>query len=71
MFVAGVDGCRASEGWVCFEIVVPSLVTSVAVLDLPSLLNSRPSDLTFLAVDIPIGFLDGSRARDDDTAYSL
>jgi len=61
-FVAGVDGCRA--GWIAFNVELPSLVTSVAVLDLPSLLKNRPNDLAFLAIDIPIGLLDGSRACD-------
>src|ERR1039458_2561467 len=53
MFVAGVDGCRA--GWIAFKVELPSLVTSVAVIHLPSLLKNRPSDLAFLAIDIPIG----------------
>src|SRR5947207_297058 len=62
MFVAGVDGCRA--GWVCFAVEVPSLVTSVDVVDLVEVLRNRPSDLAFLGIDIPIGLLDGSRACD-------
>ena len=62
MFVAGVDGCRA--GWVAFRVEVPSLATSVAVFDLPKLLSSRPTDLLCLAIDIPIGLLDCSRACD-------
>jgi predicted RNase H-like nuclease len=62
MFVAGVDGCRA--GWIAFKVEVPSLVTSVAVIELPSVLKNRPSDLAFLGIDIPIGLLDGSRACD-------
>jgi predicted RNase H-like nuclease len=62
MFVAGVDGCRA--GWVAFRVEVPSLATSVAVLGLPKLLSSRPTDLLCLAIDIPIGLLDCSRACD-------
>jgi len=62
MFVAGVDGCRA--GWVAFRVEVPSLATSVAVLDLRKLLSSRPTDLLCLAIDIPIGLLDCSRACD-------
>jgi predicted RNase H-like nuclease len=62
MFVAGVDGCRA--GWVAFKVEVPSLVTSVELVDVPTLLKSRPNDLLCLAIDIPIGLLDCSRACD-------
>jgi predicted RNase H-like nuclease len=62
MFVAGVDGCRA--GWVAFKVELPSLATSVEVLDLPKLLNRRPDDLLCVAIDIPIGLLDSSRACD-------
>jgi predicted RNase H-like nuclease len=62
MFVAGVDGCRA--GWVCFKVEVTSLAASVAVIELPSLLKNRPSDLACLGIDIPIGLLNGSRACD-------
>jgi predicted RNase H-like nuclease len=43
---------------------VTSLATSVEVVDLPGMLTNRPSDLAFLAIDIPIGHLDGSRACD-------
>src|SRR5947208_13629131 len=64
MSVAGADACRASEGWVCFKVEGTSLATSVAVIELPSLLKNRPSDLACLAIDIPIGLLDGSRACD-------
>src|SRR5215469_7043187 len=62
MFVAGVDGCRA--GWVAFKVEVPSLATSVDVVDLSKLLSSRPTNLVCLAIDIPIGLLDCSRACD-------
>ena len=62
MFVAGVDGCRA--GWVRFAVEVPSLVTSVDVVDLPELLRNRSPGLVYLGIDIPIGLLDGSRACD-------
>ena len=62
LFVAGVDGCRG--GWVAFKVELPVRVTSVEVVDLSSLLRSRPSDLDCLAIDIPIGLLDGSRACD-------
>jgi predicted RNase H-like nuclease len=69
MFVAGVDGCSA--GWVCFKVEVPSLVTSVEVIDLPAWLKNRPSELAFLCVDIPIGLLDGSRACDKEARRLL
>jgi predicted RNase H-like nuclease len=62
MFVAGVDGCRA--GWVTFKVEVPSLATSIDVVDVPKLLKSRPNDLLCVAIDIPIGLVDGSRSCD-------
>jgi len=62
MFVAGVDGCRA--GWVRFAVEIPSLVTSVEVVDLTEVLRNRPADLACIGIDIPIGLLDGSRACD-------
>ena len=62
MFVAGVDGCRA--GWIAFKIEVPSLATSVELVDMPTLLKSRPGDLLCLAIDVPIGLLDCSRECD-------
>jgi predicted RNase H-like nuclease len=62
MIVAGVDGCRA--GWVRFAVEVPSLATSVDVVDLAELLRNRPSDLACIGIDIPIGLIDGSRACD-------
>jgi predicted RNase H-like nuclease len=62
MFVAGLDGCRA--GWVSFTVELPSLDTSVDVVDLPELLRSRPPNLACIAIDIPIGLLNGSRACD-------
>ena len=68
MFVAGVDGCRA--GWIAFKVEVPSLVTSVDVVDIAELLSRRPDDLLCAAIDIPIGLLDGSRAC-DKTARKL
>src|SRR6266699_3123278 len=62
MFVAGVDGCRA--GWIASKVDLLSLATSVEVIDLPAWLRNRPPELAFLAIDIPIGLLDGSRACD-------
>jgi predicted RNase H-like nuclease len=62
MIVAGVDGCRA--GWVCFAVEVPSLATSVDVVDLAEVLRNRPSDLACIGIDIPIGLLECSRACD-------
>jgi predicted RNase H-like nuclease len=66
VFVSGVDGCRA--GWVAFEVEVPSLARSVKLVDVPTLLKSRPNDLLCLAIDIPIGLLDYSRACDKASA---
>lgn len=62
MFVAGIDGCRA--GWIAFRGELPSLATSVEVIDLPSLLTNRPIDLASLGIDIPIGLLDRPRRCD-------
>jgi predicted RNase H-like nuclease len=62
MWVAGIDGCRG--GWVGFKVDLASLCTSVELIDLPSILTKKPDDLAILAIDIPIGLLDGSRACD-------
>ena len=62
MFVAGVDGCRA--GWVCFKIELSSLATSVETFDLAGVLKNRPSGLSYLAIDIPIGLLSSARGCD-------
>jgi predicted RNase H-like nuclease len=62
MFVAGIDGCRG--GWVAFKVDLASSKTSVEVVDLPSVLRKKPDDLAILAIDIPIGLLDGSRVCD-------
>ncbi len=62
MFVAGIDGCRG--GWVNFKVDLTSLGTSVELVDVPSILRSKPDDLAILAIDIPIGLLDGSRVCD-------
>jgi hypothetical protein len=48
MFVAGVDGCHAPEGWVAFKVELPSLATLVEVFALPSWLRNRPGELTYL-----------------------
>jgi predicted RNase H-like nuclease len=69
MFVAGVDGCHA--GWIAFKVELPSLATSVEVIDLPSWLINRPRELAFLGIDIPIGLLDGSRACDKEARKLL
>src|SRR6267154_4030860 len=62
MFVAGIDGCRG--GWVGFKVDLASLKTSVELIDLCSILRGKPADLAILAIDIPIGLQDGSRACD-------
>jgi predicted RNase H-like nuclease len=62
MLVAGADGCRA--GWVRFAVEVPTLATSVDVVNLAEVLRSRPTDLACIGIDIPIGLLSGSRACD-------
>jgi predicted RNase H-like nuclease len=62
LFVAGIDGCRG--GWVAFKVHLPSQNTSVEIIDLPSVLTKKPHDLAVLAIDIPIGLLDGSRVCD-------
>jgi predicted RNase H-like nuclease len=62
MWAAGIDGCRG--GWVAFKVDLASLNTSVELIDLPSVLTNKPDDLAMLAIDIPIGLLDGSRACD-------
>jgi len=64
VFVIGVDGCRAEPGWIAFKVDVVSRATSVELIDLPSKLKTRPSDWAWLAIDIPIGLLDGSRNCD-------
>lgn len=62
MIVAGVDGCPA--GWVAFKVQLPSLVTSIEVVDLLSWLKERPPDIARLGIDIPIGLFDRPRACD-------
>jgi predicted RNase H-like nuclease len=62
LWVAGVDGCRG--GWVAFHVDTRTRKTQVEVVDLKSLLCNRPSDLAILAIDMPIGLLDGPRPCD-------
>jgi predicted RNase H-like nuclease len=64
MIVAGIDGCRG--GWIAFKVELPSRKTSVELVDLASWLRNRPPDLACLAIDIPIGLLDGPRACDKE-----
>ncbi len=60
--VAGVDGRKA--GWIAIKVDLATRVHSVELIDLPSVLQQRPSNLACLGIDIPIGLLDGSRACD-------
>ena len=62
MWVAGIDGCRG--GWVAFKVDLETQTTSVELVEIGALLRKRPPDLAYLAIDIPIGLLDGSRACD-------
>jgi predicted RNase H-like nuclease len=62
MFVAGVDGCHG--GWIAFKVDLPAQATSVEVVDLSAWLRERPPDLACVAIDIPIGLLEGPRACD-------
>jgi predicted RNase H-like nuclease len=60
-FVAGVDGCKA--GWVWFKLY-DSGRTEHGLVDLPAVLRERPDGLSALAIDIPIGLMDGPRTCD-------
>jgi len=62
VFVGGIDGCRG--GWIACKVDLKSQRTSVELIDLPSILRNKPDDLAILAIDIPIGLMDGSRACD-------
>jgi predicted RNase H-like nuclease len=62
MFVAGIDGCRG--GWAAFKVDLACLSTSVELFDLTTTLGNKPDNLAILAIDIPIGLLDGPRACD-------
>jgi predicted RNase H-like nuclease len=61
-WVAGVDGCPA--GWVAFKVDLRARETMVEVVDLQSWLRSRPNNLAILAIDMPIGLVDGPRPCD-------
>jgi len=69
MFVAGVDGCSAR--WIAFKVELPSLATSIEVIDLQSWLRKRPPDIAYLGIDIPIGLFDRSRACDKEARKLL
>jgi len=60
-FVAGVDGCKS--GWVWFK-VYESGRTECDLVNLTAILQKRPEGLLGLAIDIPIGLLDGPRDCD-------
>jgi predicted RNase H-like nuclease len=53
-----------SRRLISFNLDLASLSTSVELINLPSVLRNRPDDLATVAVDIPIGLLDFSRACD-------
>lgn len=61
-WIAGVDGCRG--GWIAFKVELSTMHTSIGLVDISALLRGRPSDLAAIAIDVPIGLLDGSRACD-------
>ena len=60
-FVAGVDGCK--RGWVWFKLY-DSGRTKTELVNLVDVLQRRPDGLRAVAIDIPIGLLDASRACD-------
>lgn len=60
-FVAGVDGCKS--GWVWFKLY-DSGTTEAELVSLVDVFQRRPEGLKALAIDIPIGLLDGPRACD-------
>jgi predicted RNase H-like nuclease len=61
-WVVGVDGC--STGWAAFAVNTSTQKTAVKVVDVVSWLRRRPEGLAVLAIDIPIGLLDGPRLCD-------
>src|SRR5208282_2518200 len=69
MFVAGVDGCRA--GWIAFKVELPSLITSVEVIDLSAWLRKRAPELARIGIDIPIGLLHRPRQCDIEARERL
>ncbi len=61
-FVAGADGC--SSGWVALILNVRTGASSVQLTDVASWIRERPDGLAMLAIDIPIGLIDGTRPCD-------
>jgi predicted RNase H-like nuclease len=61
-WIAGVDGCRA--GWVAFRLDLRTRETQVEIVDLQSWIRSKPNNLAILALDMPIGLVDGPRPCD-------
>ena len=60
-FVAGVDGCKA--GWVCVWLYEQGDMAADMV-NITEMLRSRPNGLRVLAIDMPIGLIDGTSACD-------
>lgn len=69
MCVAGIDGCRA--GWVAFRLEIPSLASSVELVDVAALFRKRPDDLVCVGIDIPIGLMTTPRACDREARKLL
>ncbi len=61
-WVAGIDGCSA--GWVAFSVDTRTGATEADVVDVVPWLRNRPAGLAALAIDIPIGLMDGPRSCD-------
>jgi hypothetical protein len=61
-FVAGADGCPS--GWVALILNVRTGASTVQLTDVPSWIRERPDGLAILAIDIPIGLIDGTRPCD-------
>jgi predicted RNase H-like nuclease len=55
-FVAGVDGRKV--GWVWFKLYYSGRTES-GLVNLPAVLRERPHGLSAIAIDIPIGLMDG------------
>src|SRR5437870_1628717 len=62
MIVAGADGCH--DGWVWCKLDTESGQTSVELVDVAQVIQHRPENLMYLAIDIPSGLMDGKRACD-------